>query len=167
MDLSVYIFSIILDIFIVVTIFAIYLYVLFRYFMHRFEEIGIIKFLKIHLTFYEPIIKLYKISSSNITNPTAFPNYIESHIKQVVEEHINTDYSIATYAILGFVLGLFFILIVYFIIFHKKIMVQLSLLEILVVILFNAGLILMFELLFLYFVYGNIDLFNIAKTFNV
>ena len=37
MDLSVYIFDIIVDIFIVFTIFAIYLFILFRYFIHEFD----------------------------------------------------------------------------------------------------------------------------------
>ena len=51
LDLSVYIFDLLLDIFIVFTIFAIYIYVLFRFFIHRYEELGLVKFFKIHLIF--------------------------------------------------------------------------------------------------------------------
>jgi hypothetical protein len=167
MDLPVYIFDILLDVFIVVTIFAIYLYVLFRYYMHDFEITGLTYFFKKHLSFYTPIIKLYKLSEFHRENPNYIPNYVNDKIKNVKEKPDNTDYSIATGAILGFILGLLFICTIYFIIYRKQIIEQITLYEVLIKIVVNAMLILIFELLFVYYVYGNTDLINFMKIFNL
>jgi len=167
MDLSVYIFDILIDVFIIFTIFAIYLFVLFRYFIHQFEIIGLTNFFKKHLSFYAPMIKLYKLSYYNIDNPNYIKNLLEKEIEEVKKQPDNTDYSIAIYSILVGILGLFFIIVIYFIIFHKKIMVQLPLYSIFFKIIINTILILLFELLFLFYVYGNTDLFNFMKFFNI
>jgi len=109
MDLSVYIFDILIDVFIIFTIFAIYLFVLFRYFIHQFEIIGLTNFFKKHLSFYAPMIKLYKLSYYNIDNPNYIKNLLEKEIEEVKKQPDNTDYSIAIYSILVGILGLFFI----------------------------------------------------------
>ena len=167
MDLSVYIFNILLDVFIVVTIFAIYLYILFRYYMHDFEIIGLTYFFKKHLSFYTPIIKLYKLSQFNKKNPNYIPDLINNRIKDIKDKQDNTDYSIATYSILGFILGLLFICSVYFFIYRNQIIEQISLYEVLIKIIVNAILILVYELLFLFYVYGNTDLLNFMKFFKI
>jgi hypothetical protein len=167
MDLYIYIFDLLLEVFITFTIFAIYLYVLFKFFIHSFEELGLVKFFKIHLQFYSPIIKLYKLSSYNTQNPSYLQDYLQQKIDNVVDTPDKTDYTIATYSILGGILGLFLIVCIYALIFHKKIMEQMSFIEVLIKIAVNAGLILMFELLFLFFVYGNTDLFNLSKALNL
>jgi uncharacterized protein YacL len=135
--------------------------------MHDFETIGLTYFFKKHLSFYTPIIKLYKLSQFNKENPNYITDLVNNKIKQIKDSQDNTNYSIATYSILGFILGLLFICIVYFLIFRHKIIEQISLFEVLIKIIVNIILILVFELLFLYYVYGNTDLFNFMKFFNI
>lgn len=167
MDLSVYIFDLLLDVFIVFTIFAIYLYVLFRFFIHTFEEEGLMKFFRIHLEFYKPLLQTYKNSYYNKQNPNAISDYLQSKYDYASELHDSTDYSIANYAILGGTLSLFLIVVIYFLIFRNKIMAHISMIEVLSKIAINAVFILVFELMFLFFVYGNTDLFNLQAILNV
>ena len=167
MDTSVYIFNMMLDIFIVYTIFTIYFYVLVRFFLHKVEELGIIGFFKTHMEFYKPVISLYKLSSENKKNPDYIPNLIKDKIASSKKEPYNPNYDIPTYIILGSILSFLVILIVYFLIFRKKIVAQLSMNMVLLIIATNIALIISFEILFLFFVYGHTDLFNIAKVLNV
>ena len=164
---SVYIFDILLDVFIIFTIFAIYLYVLFRFFIHSFEEMGLTNFFKIHLGFYQPMIKLFKLSSYNRNNPTALQQTLNDKIESISAIKDTTDYSIATYSILGFILGQFVILCIYFMIFRKNILAQLNFATVIAKIFINAVFILLFELLFLFFVYGNSDLFSLVNLLDL
>lgn len=166
MSKIVYVFDLLLDVFIVFTIFAIYLYMLFRYSIHTFEENGLAKFFKIHLEFYKPLFRLYKETSAYAQNPNEIPEYIEQKIDEVELHNDQTDYTIANYAIIGGILGLFLIVVVYFIIFRKLIMEHIKIRDVLIKIFVNAGFILMYELLFLYFVYGNTDLIVLYAILN-
>jgi hypothetical protein len=165
MDTSVYIFIILLDVFIVYTIFAIYFYVLFKYFLHTIEANSILNFLRIHLEFYKPIITLTKkYSKTNVNNNI---NEIKKRIDDTPNESEYTDFSIGTILILSSILGLLFIIIVYFVIFYKKILEQVKFSSILFTIIINIILLIGFELLFLYFVYCNIDVINIQKILKI
>jgi hypothetical protein len=135
--------------------------------MHRFEEIGLAKFFKIHLEFYAPLIKIYKLSTFGRENPNYIPDKIKELKENITKKTDNTDYSIATYSLIGGVVGIFLILSIYFITFKNQIMAQLGIKEVLFKVFINASLILLFELLFLYFVYGNTDLFNFQKIFGI
>ena len=135
--------------------------------MHRFEEIGLAKFFKIHLEFYAPLIKLYKLSAFGRNNPNYIPDKIKQLKDEIKKKPDNTDFSIATYSLIGSILGLFLIICIYFYIFRYKIMEHMGKNEILFKIVINLILILLFELLFLFFVYGNTDLFNFQPIFNI
>ena len=56
MDTSVLIFSCLLDIFIVYTIFSLYFYILIKYVIHDFENNTCAKFFGKHLKFYDKYI---------------------------------------------------------------------------------------------------------------
>jgi hypothetical protein len=163
---SVYIFQIGLDIYISFIIFALYIYILFRYYIHSFETIGLLKFFNIHLQFYKPLLKLYKVSDYNLKNPNSFNNYINEQLNDVNEKFIPIDYTIANWTLISFTCGLFLLLLIYFIIFREPILKVFKWTRILTTFIINAILILAFELLFLFYVYGNIDLFNIGKLLN-
>ena len=165
MDTSVYIFMILLDVFISFTIFAIYFYVLFKYFMHLIEKNGIIKQLNIHLNFYKPILSLYKQYSK--TNNDEIINLIQTQINNVNEQTTESDFSIATIAILSFILGLLFIVLVYFAIFYQTIIPEITLFSICITIITNLILIVGFELLFILYVYGNLELSTISYVLNI
>ena len=165
MDTSVYIFVIILDVFIVFTIFAIYFYVLFRYFIHEIESNSIIMFFKKHIEFYKNVFTLVKqYSKTDINN---IKNSLETNVNDTMNVHSETDFTIGTILILSTILGLFVITLVYFGFYYKKIIAQVSLFNIIITIFINIILIIGFELLFLYFVYCNLDVVNIGKILNV
>ena len=167
MDTSVYIFLILVDVFISFTIFAIYFYVLFKYYIHKIEENGLAKFFRIHIEFYKPLFTIYKLYSDNLSNPNKIPNLINSEINKIEEMQDNTDFSIGTYLIVSMILGQFIILCILFYIYYDKIRLHISTLSIIYTILINGFLIISVELLFVFFVYCNIDLFNIAAIFNI
>jgi len=167
MDTSVYIFIILLDVFIVFTIFAIYLYVLFRYYLHTIEVNGINHFFNKHLEIYKPIFRIIKqYTKKNIDNDNVFIKKIQKNINESEEKDTN-NFSIGTIIILTTILGLFLILLIYFGIFYKKIIAQVSLISVLFTIFINLILIVGFELIFLYFVYCNIDVINIQHLLNI
>lgn len=169
MDVITYIFLICLEIFIVFTIFAIYFYILVKYFIHAFEEQGIILFFKKHLEFYEPLMKLYKLSSYNAANP----NLIQDKIKIEIDKArangtaYHPNFNTATYILVASVVGMFVIIAIGFLIFHKRIMANITLNSLFMIIILNLVLIVGFELLFVFFVYGNTDLINFAAAFNL
>jgi len=167
MDTSVYIFEIILDIFIVFTIFAIYFYVLCRYFLHTVEEEGLIKFFKIHVNFYKPVIKLMKLFeiSNNTYDKTI--SKLNTTINNINEKHIPLHFTTPTYTLIGTISFLSLILIIYFLLFYKKIIEQIHIYDVIITIVVNLFMILVFELMFIFLVYCNIDLFNIAYVFNI
>ena len=165
MDTSVYIFMILLDIFISFTVFAIYFYVLLKYFMHIIEKNGIIKELIIHMNFYKPIVSLYKQYSK--THNEKVINLIQSEIDTLNEQTIESDFSIGTIAILSFILGLLFIVLVYFAIFYQTIIPEITLFSICITIITNLILIVGFELLFILYVYGNLELSTISYVLNI
>ena len=165
MDTSVYIFVILLDVFIVFTIFAIYFYVLFRYFLHEIESNSIIMFFKTHIQFYKNVFTLVKQYSKTDVND--IKNSLQSNVNNTLNIHSETDFSIGTILILSTILGLFAITLVYFGLYYKKIIAQVSLFNIIFTIFINIILIIGFELLFLYFVYCNLDVVNIGEILNV
>ena len=165
MDTSVYIFVIILDVFISFTIFAIYFYVLFKYFLHIIEENSIVKMFNTHLEFYKPLITLSKLYSKTNVNNTI--KNLQDNIANVNDTIAHIDFSIGTYIIIGSILFLLLILIIYFAIYYKKIIQQVELNPILFTIFVNFIMIIGFELLFVFFVYGNIDICNIQKILNI
>lgn len=167
MDTSVYIFSICLDIFIVFTVFSLYFYVLFRYYMHIFEETALVKFLVMHLEPYKPIIKLIKLSSKIKAEPNLIPDLINKSIKNVIEHESETDYTIGNIMLITGIVGLFTIVAVLFYIYYDKIIEQISLTEVIFTVVINTVLIIGCELIFLFIVYGNSDFFNLAKLFNI
>lgn len=166
MDTSVYIFMIILEIFIVFTVFALYFYILVRYFIHEIEATGIVGFFKKHLEFYTPLIKLYKLSAFNAKNPNFIQNKIQPQIDyaKATGTHYNPNWNTATYILLASVLGLFFIVCVYFLIFHRAIKSQISMDSVIAIVILNIIFIVSFELLFVFFVYGNTDLVNFSAV---
>jgi len=165
MDTSVYIFIILLDAFIVFTIFAIYFYVLFRYFLHEIESNSIISFFNIHIQFYKPVLTLFKQYSK--TNGDDIKKSLQSNIDNTTNEHDDNSFSTGTIIILSTILGLFAIVLVCFILYYKKIIEQVSLNSIIFTIIINIIMIIGIELLFLFFVYCNLDVVNIAEFLNV
>lgn len=167
MDTSVWIFNILLDIFIVYTIFAIYFYVLVKFLIHSFEENGIVGFFKTHLQFYKPILSLLKYSNNVIANPNAIPNEINKMIASSKTTYDSTDYFITDLIVPLSIVGLGLIVGIYFLFDKKKIMKQIKLEHVMFTIIMNLVLILGFECLFVFFVYGNTDLINIAKILRI
>jgi hypothetical protein len=163
MDTSVWIFNILLDIFIVYTIFAIYFYILVKYFLHSFEENGIVALFKTHLEFYKPIIKLFKDSTYNRADPNSISAEIIRELNNAKSEYSNTDYSTTDLLVSVSIAGMGLIVFVYFIINKRKILEQINLNHVLATIMLNIVFIIGFECLFIFFVYGNTDLINIAK----
>lgn len=167
MDTSVYIFLMLFDVFISFTIFAIYFYVLFKYYMHKIEENGLSHFFKIHIEFFKPLFKLYKLYSDNVSNPNKIPNLISNEITKIEDMIDNTDFSIGTYLIVSMILGQFVILCILFYIFYDKILLHFGIMNVIYTLIINGFLILSIELLFVFFVYCNIDFFSIANIFDV
>lgn len=167
MDTSVYIFLMLFDVFISFTIFAIYFYVLFKYYIHKIEENGLAHFFKIHIEFYKPLFTIYKLYSDNLSNPNKIPNLINSEINKIEEMQDNTDFSIGTYLIISMILGQFVILSILFYIFYDKILLHFGIMNVIYTLIINGFLIISVELLFVFFVYCNIDFFNIANIFDV
>ena len=172
MDTSVYIFVILLDVFIVFTIFAIYLYVLFRYFLHIVEANGIIYFFNMHLQIYKPFLTILKNSKKQNINNTKnenelsnkLSNKLQNDINNIEEEHDDNNFNIGTILILVTILGLFLIILIYFGLCYKKIIAQLSLMSIFYTIIINLIFIVGIELVFLFFVYCSIDVINIKHV---
>ena len=165
MDLSVYIFIILFDVFIVYTIFAIYFYVLFKYYLHTVERNGIMHFFNKHMKFYNPVIKLTKEYSKTDVNDII--NTLKNQVDNTpnIDEH--TDFKIGTIIIISSILTLFSIVIIYFFIYYKKIIEQITLSSIIFTFIINFVLLISFELMFLFLVYCNIDVINFQKVLNI
>jgi len=73
-------------------------------------------------------------------------------------------FSIGTIIILTTIIGLFLIVLIYFGLFYKKIIAQVSLINVLFTVFINLIFIIGFELLFVFFVYSNIDVVNIQHV---
>ena len=164
MDTSVLIFSCLLDIFIVYTIFTLYFYILIKYIIHDFENNTCANFFAKHLKFYDKYIKIYKI----------YNNYKHINLEQKLENLINEtkdtpdniNYNLTDVIIPISILGLGFLTLLYFFINKTKIMKQLKLRYVIFTIIINLCFIIGFECIFILFVYGNTDLINIGNTIN-
>lgn len=167
MHTSVWIFNLLLDIFIVYTIFVIYFYVLVKYLLHSFEENGIVGFFKKHIEFYKPIISLFKNSIAVKNDPNNIPNQINKLISESTAEYNHTDYFITDLIVPCSILFFGIITLIYFILNKKAIMEELHIEYILFTIFLNIIFIIGFECLFIFFVYGNTDLINIAKILRI
>jgi hypothetical protein len=165
MDLSVYIFIILFDVFIVYTIFAIYFYVLFKYYLHTIERNGIMYFFNKHMNFYNPVIKLTKEYSKTDVNDII--NTLKNQVDNTPNIDESTDFKIGTIMIITSILTLFSIVIIYFWIYYKKIVEQITLSSIIFTFIINFVLLISFELMFLFLVYCNIDVINFQKVLNI
>ena len=167
MDNSVWFFNILLDIFIVYTIFTVYFYILIKFIIHSFEENGIVGFFKKHLQFYKPILSLVKYSINVIEKPDQIPNKIKKMIADSKTTYDSTNYFITDLIIPLSIIGMGLIVGIYFLFNKKKIMKQIKLEHIMFTIIMNTIFIIGFECLFIFFVYGNTDLINIAKILRI
>lgn len=164
MDTSVLIFSCLLDIFIVYTIFSIYFYILIKYIIHNFESNTCADFFSKHLKIYGKYIKIFK----------EFNNYKNINLEQKLQNLINNtedvsnniNYNLTDIIIPISILGLGLITLIYFYIFKKKILEQVQLNHVIFTIIINFCFIIGFECMFVLFVYGNTDLINIGNTIN-
>ena len=164
MDTSVFIFSCLLDIFIVYTIFTLYFYILIKYIIHDFENNTCAKFFGKHLNFYDKYIKIYKI----------YNNYKNINLEQKIQNLINEtkdtpntiNYKLTDVIIPISILSIGFITLLFFFIYKKQIMKQIQLRYIIFTIIVNICFIIGFECIFILFVYGNTDLINISNTIN-
>jgi len=164
MDTSVIIFSCLLDIFIVYTIFTLYFYILIKYIIHDFENNTCATFFGKHLKFYEKYIKIYKIYN-NYKNIN-----FEGKLQNLINETKNTantiNYNLTDVIIPISILSLGFITLVYYFIYKEKIIKQIQLRSVIFTLIINFILIVGFECMFIIFVYGNTDLINIGNTIN-
>ena len=164
MDTSVLIFSCLLDIFIVYTIFSLYFYILIKYVIHDFENNTCAKFFGKHLKLYDTYIKIYK----------EYNNYKHINEEQNLKELINKtqvlpnniNYNLTDFIIPISILGLGFITLIYYFIYKQQIIKQLQLRYVIFTIIINFCFIIGFECMFIIFVYGNTDLINIGNTIN-
>ena len=162
MNKSAFIFNILLDVFIVFTIFSIYFYILIKFFIHQFEENTIIHFFKNNLKYYDYIISFYKKSKYYKLNPNFIPNAINKKIKQINEKPITTDYKLTDIIVSTTIISFSLLLGIYFLFNRKNIMEHINLNNILFTIIINFILIIIFECMFIFFVYGNTNLINIG-----
>ena len=164
MDTSVLIFNCLLDIFIVYTIFSLYFYILIKYIIHDFENYTCSYFFGKHLKFYKKYIKIYK-DFNNYKNING-----EENIQNLINKTQNTtstiNYKITDVIIPISILLLGIITFIFFFINKDKIMKQVELRHIIFTIIINLFLIIAFECMFIFFVYGNTDLVNIGNTIN-
>jgi hypothetical protein len=164
MDTSVLIFTYLLDIFIVYTIFTIYFYVLIKYFINDFENNTCANYFAKHLKFYDNYIKIYK--KINNYKQINFEEKLENLINNTPDNISNINYSLTNIIISSSILGLGILTLLYFYIYKKQIIQQVKLSHVLFTIIINILFIIGFECLFIIFVYGNTDLINIANTIN-
>lgn len=164
MDTSVLIFSCLLDIFIVYTIFAIYFYILIKYIIHNFESNTCADFFAKHLKFYSKYIKIFK-EFNNYKNINLEQN-LHNLINNTKDVNNNVNYSLTDSIVSLSILGLGLITLIYFYIFKKKILQQVQLNHVIFTIIINFCFIIGFECMFVLFVYGNTDLINIGNTIN-
>ena len=164
MDTSIYMFMIFLDIFIVFFIFAIYIYVLFKYYLHSIEDNTIVKYFNIHLQFYKPIVKLIKEYSKNDKNTII--NTLQNIIDNVIELP-HSSFITGTIIIICSILVFFLMLLIYFAIYYEKIIPHIRISNLIYTIIINIILIVGVELMFAVFVYGGLDIINIQQILNL
>ena len=162
MNKSAFIFNISLDVFIVFTIFSIYFYILIKFFLHHFEEYTITYFFKNNLKYYDYIISSYKKSKYYKLYPNFIPNAINKKIKKTNEKPITTDYKLTDIIVSTTIISFGLLLSIYFLFDRKNIMEHINLNNILFTIIINLVLIVSFECMFIFFVYGNTNLINIG-----
>lgn len=162
MNKSAFIFNILLDVFIVFTIFSIYFYILIKFFLHHFEEYTIVYFFKHNLKYYDYIISSYKNSMYYKLNPKFIPNAINNKIKQINEKPITTDYKLTDLIVSTTIIGFGLLLGIYFLFDRKNIIENIKVNNIVFTIIINLVLIISFECMFIFFVYGNTNLINIG-----
>ena len=164
MKTSFLIFTCLLDIFIVYTIFSLYFYVLIKYFIHDLENNTCANYFAKHLKFYNKYIKMYKQYNiyKNIDEETKLQNLINETPN--IDNTINYTLTDIIIPISIILLGL--ITFIYFYINKKELMNTLHLNHIIFTIIINVLFILSFECIFIFFVYGTTDLINIGNTIN-
>ena len=164
MDTSVLIFTCLLDIFIVYTIFSLYFYILIKYIIHEFENNTCAQFFSKHLKFYRKYIKIYKELNNykNINEEENIKNLL-ANTKDIIP---NINYRFTDIIVPISIGSLGLITLLFFYIYRKQIIQQVNLHHVLFTIIINLLLIIGFESMFILFVYGNIDLINIGNTIN-
>ena len=165
METSVYIFMILLDVYIAFIIFAIYFYVLFKYYLHIFEENGIVNQVLTHLEFYKPIVTLIKEYSQLDKN--IIPKLIKDTIDNTFNKPHTNTFSIGKVLIIGSTLSFLLILLIYFVICYEKIIEHIKIENLILTIFLNIILIVGFELMFIFFVYGSLDIVNIQALIGI
>jgi hypothetical protein len=164
MDTSVLIFSCVLDIFIVYTIFALYFYILIKYIINDFENNTCANFFAKHLKIYKKYIKIYK-EINNYKKVNEEQN-IQNLIDTTQDTTSNISYHFTDIIVPVSILGLGLITLLLFFIYRKQIIQQVNLRHVLFTIGINLLLIIGFESMFILFIYGNTDLINIGDTIN-
>ena len=95
-------------------------------------------------------------------NPKFIPNAINKKIKQINEKPITTDYKLTDIIVSTTIISFALLLCIYFVFDRKNIMEHINLNNILFTIIINLVLIISFECMFIFFVYGNTNLINIG-----
>jgi hypothetical protein len=164
MDTTVLIFSCLLDIFIVYTIFSLYFYILIKYIINNFENSTCANFFSKHLEIYSKYIKIYK-EINNYKKVNEEQN-IQNLINNTEDTTSDISYKITDIIIPISILGLGLITLLFFYIYRKQIIQQVELRHVIFTIIINLLFIIIFECIFIIFVYGNTDLINIGNTIN-
>ena len=147
----------------ILNIFALYFYILVKYYLHDFERTGTVGFLRTHLEFYSEQLRLLKLFLLTTRNNNRFISDIQSIIDDTTVQTSQITYK-TTDILVGMSIGILcFAVIMCFALFKDTISKRVSILSVVLTILINACVILGFEFLFLFHVYGNTDLINIAK----
>ena len=161
MDTSVVIFTCLLDIFIVYTIFSMYFYILVKYILHNFEANTCASMFDKHLKFYDTYIEIYKkLNHKNVIQS------LQNLINKInnIPDTINYRLTDIIVPISILVLGL--ITLIYFFIYKEKITKQIELRHVIFTIFINIFFIIGCECLFIIFVYGNSNVLNIGTIIN-
>jgi len=161
MDTSVVIFTCLLDIFIVYTIFATYFYILIKYIIHDFEANTCASMFDKHLQFYDIYIEIYKkLNHKNVIQS------LQNLINTINNIPDTINYSLTNLIVPISILGLGLITLIYFFIYKEKIMKQVQLSHVIFTIFINMFFIITCECLFIIFVYGNANVLNIGTIIN-
>ena len=161
MDTSVVIFTCLLDLFIVYTIFATYFYILIKYIIHDFEANTCASMFDKHLQFYDIYIKIYKkLNHKNVMQS------LQNLITTINNIPDTVNYTLTNMIVPISILVLGLITLIYFFIYKEKIIKQVELRHVIFTIFINLFFIISCECLFIIFVYGNANVLNIGNIIN-
>ena len=182
MEDSVYGFMILLDVFIAFTIFAIYFYVLFIFFLHTIEDNAIVEQVAKHLGFYKDIVTLIKGYSQintvlnpvlvkygkiSNTDPNPIPNALHNYAESIIDKPHTNTYAKGKIIIISSILSFLLVILIYFVLFYEKIIPHIRISNLLFTIFLNIILIVGIELTFVFFVYGTLELTTLYHFLNI